>query len=269
MIASLAIILPMSTFAEDQGQNENKHDKKNGGNQKHGSNEVQQAQTAASIGGKSHVGNTHNAAAVNNAFSQSHTTHVPNGSAKVHQAYLAPVASQNAQSVNRAVRSQSVQQTQAYSNQQRNQNQFHATQQQYQAQAYSNQQRNQAVAYSNQQQYNRDNNYGGLWFASNTHNDWNRDGQHYYNHHHYRWYEGGWLIIDSGYNPYYTNGGYSNNRSTARNVQASLADQGYYRGPIDGDIGPGSRNAIANYQSDYGLRVTGRINDALLESLRL
>jgi len=52
-------------------------------------------------------------------------------------------------------------------------------------------------------------------------------------------------------------------------VQKALARRGYYRGPIDGDIGPGSSNAIARYQEDRGLRVTGSINSSLLHSLDL
>ena len=38
-------------------------------------------------------------------------------------------------------------------------------------------------------------------------------------------------------------------------------------GSIDGDIGPGSRSAIRNYQADRGLAPTGRIDSALLRSL--
>ncbi len=52
-------------------------------------------------------------------------------------------------------------------------------------------------------------------------------------------------------------------------VQRALARSGYYRGPIDGDIGPGSRNAIARYQQEHGLRVTGTINSSLIHSLGL
>ncbi len=50
-------------------------------------------------------------------------------------------------------------------------------------------------------------------------------------------------------------------------VQRELRRHGYYRGPIDGDIGPGSRNAIRAYQADRGLSVTGRIDSRLLRSL--
>lgn len=52
-------------------------------------------------------------------------------------------------------------------------------------------------------------------------------------------------------------------------VQQALARRGYYRGSIDGAIGPQSRRAIANYQHDQGLQETGSINSSLLNSLGL
>lgn len=52
-------------------------------------------------------------------------------------------------------------------------------------------------------------------------------------------------------------------------VQIALRREGYYRGPIDGDIGPGSRYAIRAYQYDNDLPVTGRIDGYLLRSLGL
>ena len=57
--------------------------------------------------------------------------------------------------------------------------------------------------------------------------------------------------------------------STSASVQAALARRGYYGGPVDGDIGPGSRRAIARYQADHGLRPTGAITSSLLNSLGL
>ena len=57
--------------------------------------------------------------------------------------------------------------------------------------------------------------------------------------------------------------------STEVAVQRALANSGYYRGPIDGQIGPQSRQSIANYQQAQGLRVTGNINSSLLRSLGL
>jgi Putative peptidoglycan binding domain len=51
------------------------------------------------------------------------------------------------------------------------------------------------------------------------------------------------------------------------NVQASLQQQGYYHGDVDGLIGPLTRGAIADYQRDHGLYVTSAIDEPTLESL--
>ena len=55
--------------------------------------------------------------------------------------------------------------------------------------------------------------------------------------------------------------------SLAVDVQEALKRRGYYRGAVDGDIGPASRSAIRAYQSERGLSVTGRIDRTLLEAL--
>ena len=55
--------------------------------------------------------------------------------------------------------------------------------------------------------------------------------------------------------------------SIEADVQRALRRFGYYRGSIDGDIGPRSRAAIREFQADTGLRVTGRIDGSLLRSL--
>ncbi|MEY4483731.1 MAG: hypothetical protein RL693_1183 [Verrucomicrobiota bacterium] len=65
---------------------------------------------------------------------------------------------------------------------------------------------------------------------------------------------------------YYGNDGYRSN-STDAAVQRALARRGYYNGSIDGAIGPQSRRAIARYQQDHGLRVTGDISSSLIDSL--
>lgn len=57
--------------------------------------------------------------------------------------------------------------------------------------------------------------------------------------------------------------------SAAIAVQRALSRQGYYSGPIDGDIGPGSSRAIARYQAAKGLAVNGHVNRSLLHSLGL
>jgi peptidoglycan hydrolase-like protein with peptidoglycan-binding domain len=55
--------------------------------------------------------------------------------------------------------------------------------------------------------------------------------------------------------------------SIEADVQRALQRLGYYRGSIDGDIGPRSRAAIREFQGDTGLAVTGRIDGALLRTL--
>jgi peptidoglycan hydrolase-like protein with peptidoglycan-binding domain len=54
-----------------------------------------------------------------------------------------------------------------------------------------------------------------------------------------------------------------------REVQAALAEGGYYRGPIDGIFGGGTRRAVRAFQRDKNLPVTGRINSALLDKLNI
>jgi peptidoglycan hydrolase-like protein with peptidoglycan-binding domain len=44
---------------------------------------------------------------------------------------------------------------------------------------------------------------------------------------------------------------------------------GYYGGVIDGQIGPATQAAIAKFQSQNGIAVTGTITQALLRSLHI
>ncbi len=62
---------------------------------------------------------------------------------------------------------------------------------------------------------------------------------------------------------------YPSRISVEASVQQALARQGYYRGGIDGRIGPYSRSCIARYQANHGLRTTGAITPSLLRSLSL
>ena len=55
--------------------------------------------------------------------------------------------------------------------------------------------------------------------------------------------------------------------SLESSVQRALRREGYYSGPVDGDIGPRSRAAIRDYQADHGLSASGRIDSRLLRSL--
>jgi len=57
--------------------------------------------------------------------------------------------------------------------------------------------------------------------------------------------------------------------SVVAQVQQELANAGFYRGPIDGVIGNGTRNAIRAYERANGLRVDGRIDNQLLGTMGL
>jgi hypothetical protein len=90
----------------------------------------------------------------------------------------------------------------------------------------------------------------------------------------YYWNAGYWFPA-WGYNPnaYYAWDGpiYAHNRmppdQVIANVQAALQQQGYYRGEVDGLIGPLTRGAIADYQRDHGLYTTSTIDQPTLQSL--
>lgn len=53
------------------------------------------------------------------------------------------------------------------------------------------------------------------------------------------------------------------------NVQEQLARDGYYTGEIDGQMGPMTRQAIADFQADNGLAVTAAVDEPTLASLGL
>jgi len=91
------------------------------------------------------------------------------------------------------------------------------------------------------------------------------------------WYywNAGWWYPAWGYAPnaYYAYDGpiYGYNGLTPdqviANVQGALHQQGYYRGGVDGMLGPYTREALANYQRHHGLNVTSAIDRPTLEAL--
>jgi His-Xaa-Ser repeat protein HxsA len=52
-----------------------------------------------------------------------------------------------------------------------------------------------------------------------------------------------------------------------RQVQMGLYAYGYYTGAIDGIAGPGTKAALAKFQGDYGLKVTGTVTPEVLDAL--
>jgi hypothetical protein len=53
------------------------------------------------------------------------------------------------------------------------------------------------------------------------------------------------------------------------NVQAALQDAGYYFGAVTGSLSVETRTALVNFQRDYGLIVTGAIDEPTVEALGL
>ncbi len=112
----------------------------------------------------------------------------------------------------------------------------------------------------------------------------NRD---WWRHHHgrvcfygggYWFWNAGWWFPAWGYDPFYNNyvydgpiygfGQLSPGDVTAQ-VQEVLAEQGYYYGPLDGVLGPETRDALLRFQADHGLAATAAIDEPTLDTLGL
>jgi Putative peptidoglycan binding domain len=134
--------------------------------------------------------------------------------------------------------------------------------------------------------------------ASNWHHDWDRRHAHFFNHRFFVFDDGFWFGLDDGfypwdYYPYYAfdyypydyypgyyadvepeyySAGVSASVDQRRDpnvtaVQTDLAKVGYYRGAIDGLFGRATRDAVARYQSDQNLTITGTLTTQTLESM--
>ncbi len=120
----------------------------------------------------------------------------------------------------------------------------------------------------------------------NHHRGVRRDRSWYRNHYNrFALFAGGQYYFDRGY--WYPAYGYDSAYSTYRfdepiygynsldpsqvivNVQQELRREGYYRGSIDGLIGPMTRSALERYQRDRGLYVTRAIDGPTLAALGL
>jgi hypothetical protein len=86
------------------------------------------------------------------------------------------------------------------------------------------------------------------------------------------WYPAwGYDPLQSSYDydgPVYTYGNLLPDEVIA-NVQTALQNAGYFYGEITGSLGVDTRAAIANFQRDSGLQITGAIDDATVEALGL
>jgi hypothetical protein len=81
------------------------------------------------------------------------------------------------------------------------------------------------------------------------------------------YYPGSYYGYDAYYGDPYNRTGDARSYS-AKVIQTELARRGYYRGPIDGVLGPESRNAIRSFQARNGLPVTGRVDGDLYRALQ-
>ena len=52
-----------------------------------------------------------------------------------------------------------------------------------------------------------------------------------------------------------------------QSAQRALQGQGLYAGPIDGDLGSGSRRAIRKWQRDHGLSADGYLTSQIVQAL--
>lgn len=145
--------------------------------------------------------------------------------------------------------------------------------------------------------------------SANWHRDWDRRSDHWWHGHRCHFFNGSWIVFDLGFYPwgpywypydyygydyysypygyapgyygsdvyepeqYYDQNNYDvtvqNADSIVGNAQEKLAQQGYYDGGIDGILGAETRRAIARFQSDQGLRVTGVLTRDTLSALEL
>jgi len=138
----------------------------------------------------------------------------------------------------------------------------------------------------------------------NWHRDWDKQRFHFHQGHVFVFIDGFWWGLSPAYfpwdyYPYYAYGDYPydyfdnpydyydyapydydgqpasvnldqyGDNATVSAVQSQLAKLGYYRGAIDGVEGDETQAALARYQEDRDLSVTGTVTAATLQSLGL
>ena len=124
-------------------------------------------------------------------------------------------------------------------------------------------------SYDEARRYHRRERHDRTWWRSNYSRFALFGGGYYY------WDRGYWYPAygyDSAYSTYtYDEPIYGYNQMEPRQVmvrvQRELRRDGYYRGAIDGLIGPMTRAALARFQRDNGLYVTRRIDGPTLAAL--
>jgi hypothetical protein len=108
--------------------------------------------------------------------------------------------------------------------------------------------------------------YGGYYGGSPYYGGYPYYGSSYYGGYSYGYsypYGYGANYYGSSYPSYYR----GSSGSTVARVQERLARSGYYRGPIDGVMGPRTRYAIRVYERRHGLPADGIIDRRLLATM--
>jgi putative peptidoglycan binding protein len=116
----------------------------------------------------------------------------------------------------------------------------------------------------------------------NYHREWHDRGWWRSHYNRIVFVNGGWYYWNAGYwfpawgyapsayyaydGPIYGYNGLAPDRVIV-DVQSQLQRDGYYDGPIDGVLGPMTREAIAAFQADHGLAVTSVIDEPTLATL--
>jgi len=115
-------------------------------------------------------------------------------------------------------------------------------------------------------------------------NQWRHDPGHPHHHRHFVYLNDSIYLIDEGVfdeppdfsvssdvDSYTYEDGYYDtfDSSTVGAVQTRLGNEGYYNGVIDSKMKPDVRDAIAKYQQEHGLPVSGVIDEPLLKELGL
>jgi hypothetical protein len=133
----------------------------------------------------------------------------------------------------------------------------------------------------------------------NWHHDWDQHRAHYGRNHWWVYDGGSWIGLDAGFfpwdyypyyaydyypydyypgfysdvQPYYQDEGISDSApapdSTISAVQTELTQLGYYNGPVDGLFSALTRDALARYQINQQLTVTGSLSPDTMQSLGL
>ena len=151
---------------------------------------------------------------------------------------------------------------------------------------------------SNRQSFIR--NHAFARHDANWHRDWDKHRAHFHNNVVFVFVDGFWWgLYPWDYYPYYAYAYYPydyydnpndyydyspydyndqsayvdsdqyGNNTTVSAVQSELAKLGYYHGSIDGVVGDETQAALARYQEDHDLSVTGTLTAATLQSLGL